>query len=102
MSEFSSPATQFPQFFGPFAEVEAKLETASPYKRIPPLTTPEKFVPGDDFDVWESQVRRYVRKLPPTYRANAVINFLSREAYTLVMDFDLPDDVDTLLVTLRR
>ncbi|VDP23630.1 unnamed protein product [Echinostoma caproni] len=58
MYGFSSPAKAFPRLFGPFAEVEAKMETALPYERIPPLTVPEKFVPGEDFDVWESQVRR--------------------------------------------
>ncbi|VDP94273.1 unnamed protein product [Echinostoma caproni] len=75
MSEFSSPEKAFPRLFGPFAEVEAKMETASPHERIPPLMAPGKFIPGENFDVWEPQS---------------------------VMDFDLPDDVGSLLVTLRR
>ncbi|VDP93920.1 unnamed protein product [Echinostoma caproni] len=100
MSEFSSSAKEFPPLFGPFAEVEAKMETTSPHEWIPPLMAPEQFVPGD-FDVWESQVWRYVCSLSSSYRVYVVINLLTREAYKSVMDFDLPDDVDSLLVTLR-
>ncbi|VDP92688.1 unnamed protein product [Echinostoma caproni] len=65
------------------------METASPYEWIPALMAPEKFVPREVFDVWESQVRRYVRRLPSSYQADAVINLLTREACNL-------------LVTLRR
>ncbi|VDP94846.1 unnamed protein product [Echinostoma caproni] len=63
------------------------METASLHERIPPLMAPEKLVPGEDFDVSESQILRYVRNIPSPFRADA--------------DFNLPDDVDNLLVTLR-
>ncbi|VDP95331.1 unnamed protein product [Echinostoma caproni] len=43
MSEFSSPAKEFPQVFGPFAEVEVKMETALSYEWIPPLMAPENY-----------------------------------------------------------
>ncbi|VDP90299.1 unnamed protein product [Echinostoma caproni] len=95
-------AKEFPRLSGPFAEVEAKMETASPHERIPPLMAPEKFISGKDFDVWESQVRHFVRRLPSSYRADAEISLLTREAYKSVMDFDLLDDVGILLVTVRR
>ncbi|VDP88951.1 unnamed protein product [Echinostoma caproni] len=89
MSEFSSPAKEFPRLFGPFAAVEAKLETASPYKRIPPLMAPEKFVSGKDSKSQASDT---------TLCSQAAAIIPGR----CVLGFDLPDDVDTLLLTLRR
>ncbi|VDP93875.1 unnamed protein product [Echinostoma caproni] len=102
MSEFSSPVKEFPRLFGPFAEVVAKMKTASPYEQIPPLIAPARFVLREDFGVWKSQVRHYFRRLPSSHRADAVINLLTLEAYKSVMDFDLPDDMDSLLETMRR
>ncbi|VDP81618.1 unnamed protein product [Echinostoma caproni] len=32
------------------------------------IPTPEKFVMGDDFQVWESQVRRYIKRVPINMR----------------------------------
>lgn len=81
----------------PLAEdVEARLTI-----RKPLVPAPEKFSMGDDFHIWESQVRRYLRFVPVYERCDMVLSLLSREAYGKIMDCDIPDNVDELLQLLR-
>ncbi|VDP89952.1 unnamed protein product [Echinostoma caproni] len=102
MSEFSSPAKEFARLFGPFAEVWGKAGD-----RVTVLKDPTAHGSG------KIRTYRRFRRLGitgTTLCSQAAVNisgrcgdqFVIEGTYKLVMYFDLPDDVDTLVVTLRR
>ncbi|KAA3678006.1 uncharacterized protein DEA37_0008956 [Paragonimus westermani] len=66
------------------------------------LPAPEKYTIGEDFHIWEAQVRRYVRHFNPEQQVDIVLSLISREAYGKIVDFDIPENLEDLFHFLRR
>ena len=66
------------------------------------VPAPEKFNLHDDYDIWEAQVRRFVKHFKQCDRTDVVLNLVGKDAYSRIVDTDHPEDVDDLFRFLRR
>ncbi|VDP88713.1 unnamed protein product [Echinostoma caproni] len=66
------------------------------------IPAPETFVMGDDFEVWESQVRCYIKQVPGSMRVDMILGFLAWDSYRKIMLYVSLEDAQQLLQLLRK
>ncbi|TPP60848.1 hypothetical protein FGIG_01350 [Fasciola gigantica] len=71
-------------------------------RREPSYPVPDKLSLGDDASVWEAQTKRYIQRFPAEEQADLILTLLSKEVFSKLLDYGVPQDVNSIFAWLRE
>ncbi|TPP56012.1 hypothetical protein FGIG_11219 [Fasciola gigantica] len=70
-------------------------------RREPPYPVPDKLSLGDDASIWEAQTKRYIQRFLAEEQADLILTLLSKEVFSKLLDYGVPQDVNSIFARLR-
>ncbi|THD18819.1 hypothetical protein D915_010567 [Fasciola hepatica] len=71
-------------------------------RREPPYPVPDKLSLEDDASVWEAQTKRYIQRFLAEEQADLILTLLSKEVFSKLLDYEIPQDVNSIFALLRE